>query len=190
MNPRNVKSIANAKAIVEKTRANLPGKVQVFYTQDKAPFAETQVRELQGNILTALALVMVIVVAAMGLRSGLIVGLGIPVSLVFAVTILHQIGYTYNFMVMFGMLLALGMLIDGAIVVTEYADRRMIEGAHRRVAYADAAKRMFWPVIASVATTLAAFLPLMLWPGIVGKFMRYLPAVSYTHLTLPTIYSV
>ena len=185
-----IKTVAKAKAIVEKTRINLPGKVQVFYTQDKAPFAETQVRELQGNILTALALVMVIVVAAMGLRSGLIVGLGIPTSLVFAVTILHQIGYTYNFMVMFGMLLALGMLIDGAIVVTEYADRRMIEGAHRRVAYADAAKRMFWPVVASVATTLAAFLPLMLWPGIVGKFMRYLPVTVFTVLLGSLLYAL
>ena len=185
-----IKTVAKAKAIVEKYRANLPGKVQVFYSQDKAPFAETQVRELQGNILTALALVMVIVVAAMGLRSGLIVGLGIPVSLIFAVTILHQIGYTYNFMVMFGMLLALGMLIDGAIVVTEYADRRMIEGANRRNAYAEAAKRMFWPVVASVATTLAAFLPLMLWPGIVGKFMRYLPVTVFTVLLGSLLYAL
>ncbi|MDA0272522.1 MAG: efflux RND transporter permease subunit, partial [Proteobacteria bacterium] len=185
-----IKTVAQAKAIVEKARPNLPGKVEVFYTQDQAPFAETQVRELQGNILTALALVMVIVVAAMGLRSGLIVGLGIPVSLVFAVTILHQVGYTYNFMVMFGMLLALGMLIDGAIVVTEYADRRMIEGAHRRDAYADAAKRMFWPVVASVATTLAAFLPLMLWPGMVGKFMRYLPVTVFTVLLGSLLYAL
>ena len=185
-----IKTVDQAKAVVEKARASLPGKVEVFYTQDQAPFAETQVRELQGNILTALALVMVIVVAAMGLRSGLIVGLGIPVSLVFAVTILHQIGYTYNFMVMFGMLLALGMLIDGAIVVTEFADRRMIEGAHRRDAYADAAKRMFWPVVASVATTLAAFLPLMLWPGMVGKFMRYLPVTVFTVLLGSLLYAL
>ncbi len=185
-----IKTVAQAKAIVENARASLPGKVEVFYTQDQAPFAETQVRELQGNILTALALVMVIVVAAMGLRSGLIVGLGIPVSLVFSVTILHQIGFTYNFMVMFGMLLALGMLIDGAIVVTEFADRRMIEGAHRRDAYADAAKRMFWPVVASVATTLAAFLPLMLWPGIVGKFMRYLPVTVFTVLLGSLLYAL
>ncbi|MBT5153281.1 MAG: efflux RND transporter permease subunit [Gammaproteobacteria bacterium] len=185
-----IKTVAKAKAVVEKSRANLPGKVQVFYSQDKAPFAETQVRELQGNILTALALVMVIVVAAMGLRSGIIVGLGIPVSLIFAITILHQIGYTYNFMVMFGMLLALGMLIDGAIVVTEYADRRMIEGANRRNAYAEAAQRMFWPVVASVATTLAAFLPLMLWPGIVGKFMRYLPVTVFTVLLGSLLYAL
>ena len=185
-----IDTVRQAKEVVEQARPNLPGKVDVFYTQDQAPWAETQVRELQGNILTALALVMVIVVAAMGLRSGMIVGLGIPVSLVFSVTILHQIGYTYNFMVMFGMLLALGMLIDGAIVVTEYADRRMIEGASRRDAYADAAKRMFWPVVASVATTLAAFLPLMFWPGMVGKFMRYLPVTVFTVLSGSLLYAL
>ncbi|MGB1685485.1 MAG: efflux RND transporter permease subunit, partial [Pseudomonadales bacterium] len=185
-----IDTVSSAKAVVETYRSNLPGMVNVFYTQDQAPFAETQVRELQGNILTALALVMIIVVAAMGLRSGIIVGLGIPVSLVFAITILHAIGFTYNFMVMFGMLLALGMLIDGAIVVTEYADRRMLDGAHRQQAYADAAKRMFWPVVASVATTLAAFLPLMFWPGMVGKFMRYLPVTVFTVLTGSLLYAL
>ena len=103
------------------TVPTLPGKVDVFYTQDQAPLAQRQVTELQGNIITALVLVMVLVVAAMGLRSGIIVGMGIPVSFLFSIIILNQIGYSFNFMVMFGMLLALGMLIDGAIVVTEYA---------------------------------------------------------------------
>ena len=185
-----IKTVAAAKEIVERARPNLPGKVEVFYTQDQAPFAEQQVTELQGNILTALVLVMIIVVAAMGLRSGFIVGLGIPISLLFSVTILHQLGFTYNFMVMFGMLLALGMLIDGAIVVTEFADRRMVEGDHRSVAYAMAAKRMFWPVVASVATTLAAFLPLMFWPGMVGKFMRYLPVTVFTVLSGSLLYAL
>ena len=185
-----IDTVNEAKDIVERARENLPGKVQIFYTQDQAPFAQLQVTELQGNILTALALVMIIVVAAMGLRSGIIVGLGIPVSLLFAVTILHQIGFTYNFMVMFGMLLALGMLIDGAIVVTEYADRRMVEGMASREAYAAAAKRMFWPVVASVATTLAAFLPLMFWPGMIGKFMRYLPVTVFTVLMGSLLYAL
>jgi hypothetical protein len=134
-----IETVAAAKAIVDAVKPDLPGRIEIIYTTDQAPWALAQVNELQGNILTALALVMVIVVAAMGFRSGLIVGLGIPVSLLFAITILYVIGFTYNFMVMFGMLLALGMLIDGAIVVTEYADRRMLEGEHRRQAYASQA---------------------------------------------------
>ena len=81
------------------------------------------------------------------------------------------------------MLLGLGMLIDGAIVVTEYADRKMMEGFDARAAYTLAAKRMFWPVTASIATTLAAFLPLMFWPGVSGKFMSYLPITVFTVLS-------
>ncbi len=185
-----VDTVAKTKAIVERVKQTVPGKVDVFYTQDQAPFAQQQVTELQGNIMTALALVMVLVVAAMGLRSGIIVGLGIPVSFLFSLIIVNQIGFTFNFMVMFGMLLALGMLIDGAIVVTEYADRKMVEGLHRQQAYAAAAKRMFWPVVASIATTLAAFLPLMFWPGVAGKFMRYLPVTVFTVLTGSLLYAL
>ena len=179
-----------AKAIVERHRPNLPSKIEVSYTLEQAPFAKRQVAELQGNILTALALVMILVVAAMGFRSGVIVGMGIPVSFLFSLIILAYIGFTFNFMVMFGMLLALGMLIDGAIVVTEYADRKMTEGLPRQQAYSIAAKRMFWPVVASVATTLAAFLPLMFWPGVPGKFMRYLPVTVFCVLSGSLLYAL
>ena len=182
--------VRQVKATVEKARPNLPPRVNVFYSQDQAPMALQQVTELQGNIFTALALVMVMVVAAMGVRSGLIVGMGIPVSLLFSLIFIYLLGYTFNFMVMFGMLLGLGMLIDGAIVVTEYADRKMTEGFDRRSAYALAAKRMLWPVAASVATTLAAFLPLIFWPGISGKFMRYLPVTVFTVLSGSLLYAL
>ena len=176
--------------IVEKMSQQLPPSIRVQPSLITSEFAEVQVTELQGNIMTALALVMVIVVAAMGFRSGVIVGLGIPVSLLFSVIIIYLLGYTFNFMVMFGMLLGLGMLIDGAIVVTEYADRRMSEGADHKAAYAEAVKRMFWPVTASTATTLAAFLPLMFWPGIPGQFMSYLPVTVFTVLSGSLLYAL
>lgn len=176
--------------IVEKMTPQLPPSIRVQPSLITSEFAEVQVTELQGNIMTALALVMVIVVAAMGFRSGVIVGLGIPVSLLFSVIIIYLLGYTFNFMVMFGMLLGLGMLIDGAIVVTEYADRRMSEGADHKAAYAEAVKRMFWPVTASTATTLAAFLPLMFWPGIPGQFMSYLPVTVFTVLSGSLLYAL
>lgn len=185
-----VETIDLVRRVVERQRPNMPSAVEVFYSQDQAPFARSQVSELQGNILTALALVMVLVVAAMGLRSGIIVGIGIPISFLFSLIFIYLLGYTFNFMVMFGMLLGLGMLIDGAIVVTEYADRKMTEGFDRRAAYAMAAKRMFWPVTASVATTLAAFLPLLFWPGIPGKFMRYLPVTVFTVLIGSLVYAL
>ena len=185
-----IETIDQVKEVVETYRDDLPTQVEVFYSQDQAPFARSQVTELQGNIFTALALVMVLVVAAMGFRSGVIVGLGIPVSFLFSLIFLYAMGYTFNFLVMFGMLLGLGMLIDGAIVVTEYADRKMTEGFDRRSAYALSAKRMFWPVTASIATTLAAFLPLMFWPGMSGKFMRYLPVTVFTVLSGSLLYAL
>jgi multidrug efflux pump len=183
-------AIANAKKVAEEFRPRLPAQVKLMYSQDQGPYAESQVVELEGNIATALGLVMVVVVAAMGIRSGIIVGLGIPSSFLFSLIFLYLLGYSFNFMVMFGMLLGLGMLIDGAIVVTEYADRKMTEGYNSHRAYIMAAQRMFWPVTASIATTLAAFLPLMFWPGVSGKFMRFLPVTVFTVLSGSLLYAL
>ena len=178
------------KAAVDARRPGLPAGVDVLYSRDEAPLAQRQVTELQGNILTALALVMTVVVAALGIRSALIVGLAIPVSFLFSLIVVYLFGYSFNFVVMFGMLLGLGMLIDGAIVVTEDADRMMGGGADPRAAWARAAKRMFWPVTASVVTTLAAFLPLMFWPGVSGRFMRYLPVTVFAVLSGSLLYAL
>ncbi len=185
-----IDTVDQVLTIVDAARPNIPDGIEVLISQNQAEFASEQVTELQGNIFTALALVMVVVVAAMGFRSGVIVGLGIPVSLLFSVTIIYLLGYTFNFMVMFGMLLGLGMLIDGSIVITEYADRQMADGIGHEDAYALAVKRMFWPVVASTATTLAAFLPLMFWPGVSGEFMRYLPVTVFTVLSGSLLYAL
>ena len=185
-----VDTVDAVRQVVEEFRPRLPGRLDMTYTQDQAPFARSQVTELQGNIVTTLVLVMVLVIAAIGSRSGIIVGTAIPVSFLFALLLLWVFGYTFNFMVMFGMLLGLGMLIDGAIVVTEFADRKMAEGMSPRDAYAVAAKRMFWPVSASIGTTLAAFLPLVFWPGVSGKFMSYLPVTVFFVLSGSLIYAL
>jgi multidrug efflux pump len=185
-----IDTVEDVLDIVEQARATTPGGIQMIVSQNQAEFASVQVSELEGNILTALALVMVLVVAAMGFRSGLVVGLGIPFSLLFSVTIIYLLGYTFNFMVMFGMLLGLGMLIDGGIVVTEYANRLMGEGMDHKRAYAESVKRMFWPVTASTATTLAAFLPMLFWPGVSGQFMGYLPVTVFTVLIGSLLYAL
>ncbi len=112
---------------------------------------------------------MVLVVATLGLRNGLTVGLAIPFSFLVGFGILHFfLGYEFNFLVMFGMLLGLGMLIDGGIAIVESGDKLIDQGLERKEAYTNAAERMFTPVFASVLTTLAAFSPLMIWPGISG----------------------
>ena len=185
-----IDSVERVLLMVEETRKKLPAGIEVVISQNQAEFAAVQVSELEGNILTALALVMVLVVATMGFRSGVVVGLGIPFSLLFAVIIIYLLGYTFNFMVMFGMLLGLGMLIDGGIVVTEYADRMMGDGMDHKSAYAESVRRMFWPVTASTATTLAAFLPMVFWPGVPGQFMGYLPVTVFTVLVGSLLYAL
>ncbi|MGI1678728.1 MAG: efflux RND transporter permease subunit [Cellvibrionaceae bacterium] len=189
-NANDIELVRQVRELVESERDHFPFGVNVGYTADQSEFTLSMVSEMQGNILTAMSLVMVIVVAALGIRSGLIVGFGIPFSLLFSLIILNLIGFSFNMMVMFGMLLALGMLIDGAIVVTEFADRKMAEGSSSKEAYAIAIKRMYWPVLASTATTLAAFLPIMFWPGVAGEFMRYLPVTVFAVLLGSLFYAL
>jgi len=178
------------KQVVDAASPRMPQGVQIDYIFDASDFALQMVNELQGNILTAIALVMVVVLAALGLRSALLVGIGIPFSLLGATIIVYLLGYSFNFMVIFGLLLALGMLIDGAIVVVEYADQQSLAGYTAREAYVAAVRRMFLPVVASTATTLAVFLPLMMWPGVVGEFMAYLPITVFAVLSWSLLYAL
>ncbi len=182
--------VAGVRSVVESVRLDLPRSVQIDYIADQSPQTIEQISTLQGNISTAMFLVLTVVVAAVGFRSGLLVAFGIPFSFLFAFIFVSALGYTYNFMVMFGMLLGLGMLIDGAIVVVELADRKMAGGASPNAAYLGAARRMFWPICASVGTTLAAFLPLMFWPGVTGQFMRYLPVTVFAVLAGSLLYAL
>jgi len=170
-----IETIAQVRAVVEAERKNWPPEVIVTYNQDRSSDIRTMLGDLQNNVISAVLLVMVVVIAALGVRSAGLVGVAIPASFLTGILVLAVLGFTINIVVLFGLILAVGMLVDGAIVVTEYADRKMIEGEPRKAAYALAAKRMAWPITASTATTLAAFLPLMFWPGLVGEFMKFLP---------------
>ena len=187
----NMVNVAEAvRVAVDSLKDQIPNQIGVGYVLDQSSFTRDMVDEMQGNILTAMALVMIIIIAAMGVKSGILVGLGIPFSLLFSAIIIFFNGFTFNFMVMFGMLLALGMLIDGAIVIIEFADRKMSEGISSKEAYQIAIKRMFWPVMASTLTTLAAFLPLIFWPGVAGKFMSYLPITVFAVLSGSLLYAL
>ena len=152
-----------------------PKAIHVDFTLDQSGFVFESLNSLQSSILTAIALVMVIVVAALGLRSALLVGIAIPTSFMIGFLGVAFLGLTVNMMVLFGLVLTVGILVDGAIVIVEYADRKLDEGMEGTQAYILAAKRMFWPIFSSTATTLAAFLPMLLWPGVAGKFMSFLP---------------
>ena len=170
-----IETIDQVKAIVEAERATWPAGVEVNYSQDKSKQVKTMLADLENNVISAVLLVMIVIVAVLGLRTAGLIGLAIPGSFLTGILILAALGLTINIVVLFSLIMAVGMLIDGAVVVTEMADRKMNEGMVRKQAYAYAARRMAWPITASTATTLAAFMPLLFWPGIVGEFMKYLP---------------
>ncbi len=178
-----IETIDNVRAFVEEERQGWPANIEVTYSQDKSKDIRTMLTDLQNNVISAILLVMIVVVAALGMRTAGLVGLAIPSSFLIGILYLYIFGLTINIVVLFALILAVGMLVDGAIVVTEYADRKMAEGQTRKDSYALAAKRMSWPIIASTATTLAAFMPLIFWPGVVGEFMKYLPLTLITTLT-------
>ncbi len=176
--------------VVQQIRPSLPPAVSLSYINNTAPLVIEQNMGLQGNMATAMVLVLIVVIASVGVRSGLLVTLAVPFSFFFAFIVIRLLGFTYNFMVMFGLLLGLGMLIDGAIVMVEYADRKMAEGLNARDAYRAAIDRMYWPILASTATTLAAFLPIMFWPGVSGQFMSYLPITVFAVLIGSLFYAL
>ncbi|OOY21519.1 acriflavine resistance protein B [Thioclava sp. DLFJ5-1] len=149
--------------------------VDVGISLDQSKTVGAMVSQLEGSVLTAIALVMIVVLATLGTRSALLVGFAIPTSFLLTFLLLGAMGVPISNIVMFGLILAVGMLVDGAIVVVEYADKRISEGSGPMAAYTEAAKRMFWPVVSSTATTLCAFLPMLFWPGVPGEFMGMLP---------------
>ncbi len=160
-----------------------PDAIQIDYVLDESSYIFEVLGSLQASIFTAIALVMIVIIAALGPRAALMVGFAIPTSFLIGFLILALAGINVNIMVLFGLVLTVGMLVDGAIVIVEYADRKMAEGLKRHEAYIAAAQRMFWPITASTATTLAAFLPMLLWPGVPGEFMSYLPIMVVIVLT-------
>ncbi len=178
-----IDTIEQVRAVVTEEQKNWPAEIQVTYSQDKSQQIRDMLNDLQNNVLAAVLLVMIVVVATLGVRTAGLVGVSIPGSFLAGILVLAFAGLTINIVVLFALIMAVGMLVDGTIVVVELADRKMAEGLPRQAAYATAAKRMAWPITAATATTLAAFMPLLFWPGIVGEFMKYLPITLIATLT-------
>ncbi|MEG3639671.1 efflux RND transporter permease subunit [Magnetococcus sp. PR-3] len=167
--------VAAVKETVKKTQENWTVPITVGYSNDQSRQIGDMLGDLENNVLAAIALVMMVVVGALGVRSALLVGLAIPGAFLAAIMALDLMGVTMNIVVLFSLILVVGMLVDGAIVVVEQAEQRKQKGEAGMAAFQHAAKRMAWPVIASTVTTLAVFMPLMFWPGVIGQFMKYLP---------------
>ncbi|EDK27307.1 putative multidrug resistance protein [Vibrionales bacterium SWAT-3] len=184
-----IETVELVKAVLAgaQQQAEWPNNLLVKYTWDESKDVKIMLNDLQNNILSAIILVVIVIIAILGVRTALLVGISIPGSFLTGLLVLSVFGLTVNIVVLFSLIMAVGMLVDGAIVVTEFADRRMQEGEGRKDAYRDAAKRMAWPITASTATTLAAFAPLLFWPDVTGEFMKFLPLTLIATLTASLI---
>lgn len=170
-----IQTIEDVKSIVEEQKQKWPQHVIVSYANDQSHHIRDMLNDLQNSIILAIILVMGIIVMSLGWRSSLLVGVSVPGSFLIGIMIISLMGLTVNIVVLFSLIFAVGMLVDGAIIVVEYADLKIAEGMTPRAAYLHAAQRMTWPVITSTVTIIAVFMPLLFWPGVPGQFMKFMP---------------
>ncbi|VVS95203.1 efflux RND transporter permease subunit [Desulfoluna spongiiphila] len=174
---------AELDRIVARHRTGWPETTLITKLMNKEKNIRLMVADLENNILSGLILVVGVLFFALGFRNAIIVGLAIPLSMLISFTVLYALGITLNMVVLFSLTLALGMLVDNAIVIVENIYRFMEQGASRTQAAMKASSEVAYPVIGSTLTTLAAFFPMLYWPGIMGEFMRYLPLTLIVTLT-------
>jgi multidrug efflux pump len=185
-----IQTVDQVKLVTAALQANLPAGVEVTFSQDKSTNIRQMLSDLQNSVLTAVVLVFIIILYALSVRSSILIGLAIPASFLMGILGLQMAGLTVNLVVLFSLILAVGMLVDDAIIVTEYAERRMGEGMEKRLAFAEASHKMSGPVIASTLTRIAAFSPLLFWPGVVGEFMKYMPITLIATLSASMLYAL
>jgi len=170
-----IETINQVRALVTEESKSWPPQVKVTFSQDSSKEIRDMLGELENSLITAVLLVLIVIVASLGLRGGLIVGIAVPGSFLIGIMMLAGFGISINIVVLFSLIMATGMLVDGAIILVEFADRCMLNGMDRRTAYAEATHRMAWPIFSSITTIIAAFGPMAFWPGTTGEFMKYLP---------------
>lgn len=170
-----IQTIEDVKKIVEAKQQKWPKHVIVSYANDQSHHIRDMLNDLQNSIILAIILVMGIIVMSLGWRSSLLVGVAVPGSFLMGIMVISLMGLTVNIVVLFSLIFAVGMLVDGAIIVVEYADLKIAEGMVPRTAYLHATQRMAWPVITSIVTIIAVFMPLLFWPGVPGQFMKFMP---------------
>ncbi len=164
------------KKAVEKAKADVfPNDIEVTIFNDQSVQTRSLVENLENSIISGVILVVLVLLFFLGIRNAMFVGLAIPLSMLMGILIINTLGYSLNMMVLFSLILALGMLVDNAIVVVENIYRYMQKGYTGLAAAKHGTGEVALPIIASTATTLAAFLPLAFWPGIMGSFMKYMP---------------
>jgi multidrug efflux pump len=185
-----VETVDAVKAVAKAAEPLLPAGAVITYSQDKSEMIRQLLGDLQNSVLTAVVLVFIVILFALSGRASMFIGMAIPTSFLMGILFLSLAGMTVNLIVLFSLILAVGMLVDDAIIVTEFAERRMHEGMDKVAAFRLASRRMAGPVVAATMTRVAAFSPLLFWPGIVGEFMKYLPITLIATLSSSMLYAL
>ena len=185
-----IETVDLLKQALKENENLFPDSITYKIINDQSTQIKDMLSDLQNNVLASILLVMVIILAVLGTRSATLVAISIPGSFLMAIAALYMLGFTMNIVVLFALILSVGMLVDGAIVVVEMADSLMSKGYSRREAFKKASRTVAWPIVASTATTLAVFFPLLFWPGMVGEFMKFMPITLIFTLTASLIMAV
>jgi multidrug efflux pump len=185
-----IKTVNAIKSVVEKEKKFIPQNVDIIYSADQSHEIMEMVSDLENTIIIAVLLVVIIIVVSVGMRSALLISISIPTSFLAGILMLYLSGYTLNVVVLFSLILTVGMIVDDAIVVSEYADRIMGEGIPVEKAFVIAAQRMMWPIVTSTLVKIVVFLPLLFWPGVIGQFMRYMPITAIAILSSSLVFAL
>ncbi|WP_353276252.1 efflux RND transporter permease subunit [Wolbachia endosymbiont (group B) of Villa cingulata] len=178
-----IDTVNQVKYLMDKAKDQLPENLKVVYLNDQSKNVRDVLEDLENGIIFAVLLILTIIMLFMGTRAAILVALSIPGPFLIGIMALYLMGITLNIVVLFSLIMAVGMLVDDAIVISEYADRKMICGMDKVEAFCTSVHDMFYPVLSSTLTKLAVFFPLLLWPDTVGKFMQYIPITIILTLT-------
>ena len=185
-----IEVVKNVKELVEGAKKNLPSNLDIIFSQDQSSEIEDMVSELENGIVLAGLLVIIIIILTVGIKPAVLISMSLPVCFFACILILYASGFTLNIVVLFSLILTVGMVVDDAVVISEYADRKIIEGMNASDAFTNSAHRMFFPVFTSTLVKMVVFFPLLFWPGILGQFMKFMPITVITIMTCSLIFAL
>jgi multidrug efflux pump len=185
-----IDTVAATKFVIEEAKKYWPKEISVVFANDTSNKIIDMVHELENGILFAALLVMIIIIMSVGIKSAILIALSLPVSFFGCILIMDICGYSLNIVVLFSLILTVGMVVDDAIVVTEYADRKLIEGKSSEDSYLEATKRMFVPIFTATLVKIIVFLPFLFWPGTLGQFMKYMPITVLIIMTNSLVFAL
>jgi multidrug efflux pump len=185
-----IHTVAKVKELVAKESIYWPSGLKIIYSQDESDNIMEMVADLENTLILAMLLVIAVIILSVGKRAALLISFSLPTSFLAGILILYMGGFTLNVVVLFSLILSVGMIVDDAIVISEYADRKVHAGMDIQESFINAAVRMLWPIITSTLVKLIVFMPLLFWPGVVGQFMKFMPITVIIVLTNSLLYAL